>query len=590
MPRQAPQALPIQEEAIKTLPDPPATRPGEALVEYTFKELNFLSDELVLRGLSPRYDFFVPIYSHLVEARALIYISAPDYLLPNSTIIVLLNDVPYKSFSAKAFGGWIEVPILPNDKRQFAKITIQANLRLSNNICEDAFSDNAYIKVSQNSLMRFVYKIPNRVENFIRDYNINLCLEEKELLPAVYYISLVNKLPQRVSWGLKEGCRNIKLDEGPVRVENGVLYFNKESLKTFSENLSGLLFSESIDIGKVQEQKRQLPQKIMTLREMGIRNTTIRGMSNLNFSIPFDLSRFGGMPDTLHIHLRIEHTPIHQKDKAELRIYLNDFMIKAIMLEGFGGKSFDVKLPVRYLQYGSNNLSFNLVNFTSSDNCFGAIAQSAFTVFEDSYFYWNDVEKRPLSISDFLKSLNGKVAIIVKDEYLLDFLVKLIAETAKFNKNITKIDLVQDERKLEGYDFVIRLDRGEKDPKNAVFTVINPMTNQEVYSAKYEEPFVYLILRGRLPTLQISYLGEVDSSTLNYNAEDFLNFYGDLAVLSENYISSFEISQKLKLTREHERSLSYYWNRFKIVPITILAAISLAFLIYVYKKLTRRPG
>ncbi|MCS7083920.1 MAG: hypothetical protein NZL90_02905 [Aquificaceae bacterium] len=46
-----------EESIIKTLPDPPTTRPGDLLSEYTFKELNILSDELVLKGLSPRYDF-----------------------------------------------------------------------------------------------------------------------------------------------------------------------------------------------------------------------------------------------------------------------------------------------------------------------------------------------------------------------------------------------------------------------------------------------------------------------------------------------------------------------------------------------------
>ncbi|MDW8237454.1 MAG: hypothetical protein RMJ32_03520, partial [Aquificaceae bacterium] len=168
--------------------------------------------------------------------------------------------------------------------------------------------------------MRFVYKKPERIENFLRDYEIDLCIQEKELLPLVYYLSAINKLPQRASFGLKDGCRNVKLTNGPVRVEDRTLYLNKESLKLFPENLAGLLFDKSISIREVKEQARELPEKTITLRELGTRNVTVRGMSNLNFSIPFDLSKFGGMPDTLYIHLRIEHTPIHQKDKAELRV------------------------------------------------------------------------------------------------------------------------------------------------------------------------------------------------------------------------------------------------------------------------------
>ncbi|MCS7083919.1 MAG: cellulose biosynthesis cyclic di-GMP-binding regulatory protein BcsB, partial [Aquificaceae bacterium] len=115
--------------------------------------------------------------------------TAPDHLLPSSIINILLNDVPYKSIPAKAFGGWIEIPIKPSGRKEFAKITIQANLRLSTNMCEDAFSDNAYVRVSHKSLLRFVYKKPERIENFLRDYNLDLCIQEKELLPLIYYLS-----------------------------------------------------------------------------------------------------------------------------------------------------------------------------------------------------------------------------------------------------------------------------------------------------------------------------------------------------------------------------------------------------------------
>ncbi|MDW8237717.1 MAG: hypothetical protein RMJ32_04850, partial [Aquificaceae bacterium] len=169
-------------------------------------------------------------------------------------------------------------------------------------------------------------------------------------------------------------------------------------------------------------------------------------------------------------------------------------------------------------------------------------------------------------------------------------LIKLIVETAEFNKNITKIELLRDQSKTNEYDFIIRLDKGEKELEKSTFIVINPMTNQEVYSAKYDEPFIYMVLSGKVPTLKISYLGELNIAALSYNAEDFLNLYGNLAVLSENYISSFEIGEKLKLKRGHEKGLYYYWNKFKIVPIGILAALSFVFLLYVYRKLTRRPG
>ncbi|MCS7262750.1 MAG: hypothetical protein NZ560_04980 [Aquificaceae bacterium] len=70
---------------------------------YTFKELNFLGDDLVLRGTAPAYDLYIPVYSHLEGLKLTLKISTPEYLREDSTLLLLVDDVPYQSF--KVAGG-----------------------------------------------------------------------------------------------------------------------------------------------------------------------------------------------------------------------------------------------------------------------------------------------------------------------------------------------------------------------------------------------------------------------------------------------------------------------------------------------------
>jgi len=53
---------------------------------------------------------------------------------------------------------------------------------------------------------------------------------------------------------------------------------------------------------------------------------------------------------------------------------------------------------------------------------------------------------------------------------------------------------------------------------------------------------------------------------------------------------SFEVGKKLRIRHEFEKSLSYYWNLYKLWIIILLGAFVFAFLVYVYKRLTRRPA
>ncbi len=555
--------------------------------QYTFRELNFLKEDMVLRGVSPAHDFYVPVYKNLVKVNINLKLTIPSYLRKDSSISVLVDDIPRYTINVQNSGQPIDLEITPKRGRDFIKVSIRGNLRLSDNICEDVFSDKPYVLIHADSTITFSYKQAEDIKTFLMDYERQFCIEDRDLLPLVYYISKVRAILPVFNWGIRDNCQKIiKMSKDTTKLEGNTLYVNKPLLEAIQYGYEPLIFGKSIQVE--QAKRRETPKySEISLKELGIKTATIKGMSNISFYIPFNLASFGGMPDTLYLRLNFAHTPAHQKDKMELRVYLNDTLIKTIPLEGYGAKGIDIKIPSQELSYGHNSLVVNLVNFTSSDNCFGAVTQPVLTVFENSYFYWNSVNKRVKTIADFFKMVNGKVGLRIEDNKLLPLAVRILNMLPEVNKNINTVDII--EKEDENYDYILSFVKPESN--KGLFEVYDPVEKRIVFSAKYELPFVYLVLRDlSTPELKVNLYGNPDVPALAhmYSIEDYLNLYGNVAVISESYFASFETGDKLRLRYEKERGISYYWMKYKLLIIILSSIPVLYLLIHTYRKFTRR--
>ncbi len=560
--------------------------PFDRTVQYGFRELNLLKEDMVLRGINPAYDFYIPVYRNLKETTVNLRLTIPEYLRQDSSVSVLVDDIPYYTMTMKDSGRPIRLDIKPKRNKDYIKISIKGNLRLSNNICEDVFSDKPYLLIHADSIITFTYKQAEDITTFLLDYERDFCIEEEELLPLVYYLSKVRSIPTIFHWGIKDNCKVIKLSQDINKLEGKTLYVSKSLIQALQHGYKPLIFGKSVKINQMTERETTKYREI-SIRELGIRTSSVKGMANLSFYIPLNLASFGGMPDTLYLRLNFAHTPVHQKDKMELRVYLNETLIKTLPLEGYGTKSLDIKIPTQELSYGHNTLVVNLVNFTSSDNCFGAITQSVLTVFDDSYFYWNSVSKRVRTIADFFKMVNGKVGIYIEDKKLIPFAAKLLNSLTEMNKNINLIQLT--DKKDGNYDYFISLVK--PDNKKGLFEIYDPTNGKIVFSAKYELPFIYLtLIDASSPELKVSSYGNPDITTFSdkYSIDDYLNLYGNVAVVAENYLASFETGEKLRVKYEGERGLGYYWVKYRLLIIILISIPVLYLLIHTYRKLTRR--
>jgi hypothetical protein len=563
--------------------------------KYTFKELNFLSADMVLRGINSTYDFYVPSHNGLIKAKVYLKIKTPKYLRKNSLIQILVDGNPIRSLKAKGLDTIISFDVIPKLNEQAIKISVNGNLRMAHNICEDAFSDKTYMVISKDSQVAFYYKQHYDISSFIKGYRNNFCIYQLSTIPLAYYLSLINPIPSKFYWNVnstktnekyKRNCKNVIIGN-ETRLVNNTLFLSKKSLYAIEKGYHSLLFGKFLNVERVTNPKSK-KGNILSFRGLGLKTISVRGLLNLSYTIPFSISQIGGMPDTIHLRLKFTHTPLHQSDRPELRIYLNNVLIKSQYLEGFGIKQMDIKIPTNLLTYGYNSINVNLVYSPSSDKCLGSVPHSVLTIFNDSYLYWNSIERKPRTIPDFLNMLNGRVLLDIHNQDLIPIAIKLLNQLTRINKSIKYIGINNGKESKKSYDFIITLDK----PENKAFKIYNPLTNKVIYQASYQKPFIFLTLKSsKVPQLIISQYGNPDIESINhiYDIDDYLNLFGNTGIFSINYMTSFEVGKKLKVKYDSVKGIRYYWNTYRLILILFLGLLAFIFILYVYIKLTRKP-
>lgn len=569
---------------------------------FTFKGLNILSDDLVLKGVNPRYDFYIPTLPQMVSGKVYLNIQAYPYLRKDSTVTILLNNVPYETFKADNIPPEIVIPIKKSNNN-FAKVSILGDLHISENVCVDAFSEKLYLIVSKNSKVEFNYKKSDNIRGFLIDYNNDYCIYSPTLIPFIYQMCKENPIPCKVYYN--QNIKNCKKIE-PSSDNNLIL--NKDTLyvpvakttKAFENGIfPSYLFGEAERINKAIVENKTAKTEV-SLKDLGLKTVTIEGVSNLNYTIPIDTAKLGGIPKNLYFRLLIKHTPINKNGGEELRIYLNNNMISAYSIRN-NKNSFDVKIPTDELSYGKNYLNINLVdfensNFENSSACGGNIPRLAFTIFDSSYFYWDKLKNKPKSISDFLKDMHGNVAFIIKDENFYPLATKLSTDLADYDKNISSISI--NPKNLSKYDFVIIFEN-PKDTSNMPielnkgdFEIFNPLTKKVIFSSTPSEAFAVMMVKmiDNKPTLVFSYYKDPSgiNNIFKYHFSEFFGLDGNTAIATKDFISSYEVGQKLRIKYKYSKGLSYYWNKYKLWIIILLILPITIFLAYTYVKLTRR--
>jgi len=86
---------------------------------FTFQELNLLSQNLLLKGVGPKQDFYIPTLPQLESGTVRLKILTAPYLREDSTITFLIDDIPYKTYKANELPPEVDIPIYRKKNRRF---------------------------------------------------------------------------------------------------------------------------------------------------------------------------------------------------------------------------------------------------------------------------------------------------------------------------------------------------------------------------------------------------------------------------------------------------------------------------------------
>lgn len=556
------------------------------IATYTFKKLNLLSSDLVLKGDS-YYTFYIPaLRDELQQANINLIIKAPDKLRKISSVTIYVDDKPIKTLSYDELNKAIPITIIPNKYSDYVKLGIKTHLFRLKNICDDLMLRLGYILISPESTVSFSYTPYHDIASFLKGYENKFCFDNPEILPLSYYLSKINPMPIDIYYNDKiPDCKNITLFQN-TKLSNNTLYLNKNDISLIESGYYKLL-SEHTKIKYLAFKNQRTKNNELSLKELGIDTKTTEGTSMVVDGFNFNLSSFGDIPKNLHLVLHIAYTPINKANNPQIRIYLNNVLIKAYRVTSNSINYVDFNIPTDLLSYGSNYLSIGLYNFIASKNCYGSINHVALTVYNDSYFYYTGVSKSLNTISDFLYMLNGNVDIILEDNTLIPMVSNILNGLGKVNPNIEHIYITQ--KPIKDADYYIIL----KKPtwKYGLFEIKNPLTNKVVFSAYYRKNFVFFELKNKdRPALYTTYYGNGLKDIFNkYNIKDYLSLKGNIAIMTKDFYIPFETGKTLRIKYQHKKGLDYYWDKYKLFIIAIVGVIASILFAHVYKKLTRRP-
>ncbi len=596
---------------------------------FSLEDLGYAKD-IFLPGAVQDFSFYFANYKGLKRVHAEIVLKLSDVLAEDSSITVLVDNIPQFTRSVKQMGyaPTLSFEIKPSGA-DYTKISVRGHLNITGDICYDMPTGNLWMVISNKSHLRIEHEriVPNNVSNFFRNYesDLNTVMTSKPVgfgaLPLFYYLHQLNdwkKTRLSVSDQPIPGIRNILVGNysKDIQTEKGDLFVSEKGVRLLKKSFIEFYITPSLTNSVIEEEEKVAGE--VRFSDIGIKDFNATGIGDLSFNVPFRYSFFAGIPKNLNLKLKVNHTPIPENDRAFLKVFFNGILIKGIQLtEGGNLQTYDIPIPQDLLEGGyANNLNVVGSYSVNRGNCKGSLPQITFSVLDSSSFYYADASREKIrSVIDVMGSLSGKVLLIADNPNLFSPGVSLMDLLGKFNKDIPRIDVVPWTGAIpEGYDFVLLL----LNPENTValntplklhqgrFSIINPLTQKEVFnpeqetviqkkeiiSSEYRDGFGVLqtFNEGDSKVLLLSYYKELEALKFlkTFDIEKMGAAMNGNVVIFNQDIASYEIGEKFRVIYPEVKSLSYYWEQVKLPIILGIGVIVMLFLYLVNKRLVRK--
>ncbi|GAB6065673.1 hypothetical protein JCM9492_07650 [Aquifex pyrophilus] len=570
----------------------------EEVIVRSFKDIGFLTDDVILRGVYPSYYFYIPVYDGYKGGNVELYLRLSPELSENSYVEITLNGKPIRRFSPSTLPYPVNLKLPEKTDRDFIEIGVKGYLRHAKTICEDIYENRVYLIVEDESKLYVKYEDRGELYNAFHNYNPVYSIkasQNKDFYSLAFYLSKYVNLSPKIIFNGKEGFILVydQKAKGIIRDENK-LYVSDEFINSLKEGYFPLLnVGKKVKLRMVKSYTKKEERELLTLKDMGYETFTASGIGYVPLTFTFNYTYVKGIPKKPRLRLHIAHTPVEKN--ASVNVYVNGRMINSFEVRGAGEKSYDI--PLYGTIFGDNTVSIILNDFISSDECYGNVPRDELTLFADSYIYWEGISREVSNVSDFIKLLSGRVLFVTDNDLYDPFLVKFLSELGKRNKNVERVDVTKKVvEPIKDYDFIVFFGKARAElpvsTEKGEFRIYDPLTGNLIFSSSYENDFI-LIQTGsykNIPLLNIVCNGSCNRVLGRFSFESLYKLFANVGILTAEYELAFSIGDKLKVSYELEKGIAYYWNKYKLIVLILIGLISLIFLRYVYTKLTRREG
>ncbi|MCH7402722.1 cellulose biosynthesis cyclic di-GMP-binding regulatory protein BcsB [Belliella kenyensis] len=347
------------------------------------------------------------------------------------------------------------------------------------------------------------------------------------------------------------------------------------------------------------------------LSELGMDEEVISGKGRVrkNFLIPEFLAK--PSLNTLSVDLSVNYSPVGKNDKAYLNVFINNRLLQTYQLDDSG--VLEKSIAARKAQFGASNyIGFEFIYIPEGGMCDEAAADFFAQINPKNSFIGLQFHNRiPETLHAFPSNFDGKeVGIIYDYDLSLD-------DIKHFSKIISLLN-IRDTKALGIYLPKVTGTKNITDDAGEMNLILVSRSGNNFESLLQDSPYVEfskskIIYRsdelekffGFIPDKQLNYVQLLDNGSnkvLKFNLfskdrlafeklldgfrEQFLTNTGNVMIANSKRYFFFDLSQtdvkNQKL--ESEARFESFWHGYRILIISILAALVIVLLIYIYKK------
>ena len=602
---------------------------------------------LQIRGVQGMAGIHIPWSQNmsLKGAKGVLFIKFPQSTFQHpSTLTIYVENVPVKvvelnqTFKSPLIVDLSEIGNV--DIGDFLDISLVTSITITGDKCVDDQTGNAWIAVEPNSFFEISYypifsNLGDVIRNPFERLNIVLPSEKpknEDLTSLISFSSLIGAMhpystKTMFSFGgysltspniiLQDSADDAKIMGHDVVVSpNGLLAMVK-SFKTASMSLSNwkkVQTSQSANGKTTARTEREI-----RFSDIGIIPPTLRGIGDLQFSVPFSIAFLGGFPSKLIVTLIYNHTPVTKEDRAFIKVRLNGVLVASKLITSAETRenSFSFELPSNLLQT-RNTMDVTFAYFINRGECKGSLPDMEVSISPESFFsvIKPSANSTLENFDTFPGLLTGEGLLILGESSptFIELAAKLSEKLGKIRREPLLVKTLPFENlSQQGQPespFIIAVVKASQsnilDPivdTSDRFLIKNPQTGQVILDVKTDDNVaVWQVFRGKQKTTvgMLSISDAIANSKSSAELLKGLRIEGsaNVAVWTqtgapcvddktywESAWKNFEVGEKMQVIMPGKKGVSYYWTRYRVYGFVILGVLLFVFLWYVYRKL-----